>query len=429
MARLSHRNVIAVYDVAEQDGRTYLTMELVRGIDLGERGSTSRASGARSWRCFARSRRGLARGARGRHRPPRRQAGEHPRRRRRRGPGRGLRRRAREPRPARDPAATPTRDHRGRDRHARVHGARAAPRRAGRCALRSVRVVRRRCTRRCTVGGRSAARPSRSSSRRSSRARRRPCATCRAGCTPRSSAACGRSRAAVSIDARGPRRARGSAAAALARDRGRARGRGRRCIGPRTDAVVAPRRAGMPGSGAASRGRLGCEGRAAWPRCLRRGEAWLCGGGVAMDRARARPARAAMGGGRDHRVPRERCTRAGVPRRASPTARRDRRTPRRGSDDRRACADGAGGAAGHRGLCAGRVPAGRLVHGEPRTRARTRGSRHRGDRGRFSHRPIGRSRWGARRAITRSSSRPLSSTLDSSSRSVTRRSRRPSSVR
>ncbi|HSN28993.1 MAG TPA: serine/threonine-protein kinase [Kofleriaceae bacterium] len=35
MARLSHRNVIAVYDVAEKGGRTYLTMELVRGIHLG----------------------------------------------------------------------------------------------------------------------------------------------------------------------------------------------------------------------------------------------------------------------------------------------------------------------------------------------------------------------------------------------------------
>ncbi len=35
MARLSHRNVVDVYDVAEKDGRTYLTMELVRGIDLG----------------------------------------------------------------------------------------------------------------------------------------------------------------------------------------------------------------------------------------------------------------------------------------------------------------------------------------------------------------------------------------------------------
>jgi len=35
MARLSHRNVVDVYDVAEKDGRTYLTMELVRGINLG----------------------------------------------------------------------------------------------------------------------------------------------------------------------------------------------------------------------------------------------------------------------------------------------------------------------------------------------------------------------------------------------------------
>ena len=34
MARLSHRNVVDVYDVAEKDGRTYLTMELVRGISL-----------------------------------------------------------------------------------------------------------------------------------------------------------------------------------------------------------------------------------------------------------------------------------------------------------------------------------------------------------------------------------------------------------
>ncbi len=34
MARLSHRNVVDVYDVSEKDGRTYLTMELVRGISL-----------------------------------------------------------------------------------------------------------------------------------------------------------------------------------------------------------------------------------------------------------------------------------------------------------------------------------------------------------------------------------------------------------
>ena len=36
MARLSHRNVVAVYDVAQRDGRTYLIMELVRGIHLGQ---------------------------------------------------------------------------------------------------------------------------------------------------------------------------------------------------------------------------------------------------------------------------------------------------------------------------------------------------------------------------------------------------------
>ncbi|HTJ41349.1 MAG TPA: serine/threonine-protein kinase [Kofleriaceae bacterium] len=35
MARLTHRNVVAVYDVGERDGRTYLTMELVRGQHVG----------------------------------------------------------------------------------------------------------------------------------------------------------------------------------------------------------------------------------------------------------------------------------------------------------------------------------------------------------------------------------------------------------
>ncbi|MCA9674680.1 MAG: serine/threonine protein kinase, partial [Myxococcales bacterium] len=34
MARLSHPNVVAVYDVGERDGRTFLTMELVRGASL-----------------------------------------------------------------------------------------------------------------------------------------------------------------------------------------------------------------------------------------------------------------------------------------------------------------------------------------------------------------------------------------------------------
>src|SRR5262249_26273842 len=34
MARLNHRNVVAVYDVGEREGRTFLTMELVRGAPL-----------------------------------------------------------------------------------------------------------------------------------------------------------------------------------------------------------------------------------------------------------------------------------------------------------------------------------------------------------------------------------------------------------
>lgn len=45
MARLSHRNVVAVYDVGERDGRTYLTMELVRGRHLG-----AWLASPRSWR-------------------------------------------------------------------------------------------------------------------------------------------------------------------------------------------------------------------------------------------------------------------------------------------------------------------------------------------------------------------------------------------
>jgi serine/threonine protein kinase len=36
MARLSHRNVVAVYDVGVREGRTFLTMELVRGQALSE---------------------------------------------------------------------------------------------------------------------------------------------------------------------------------------------------------------------------------------------------------------------------------------------------------------------------------------------------------------------------------------------------------
>ncbi|MCA9673916.1 MAG: serine/threonine protein kinase, partial [Myxococcales bacterium] len=47
MARLSHPNVVSVYDVAERDGRTFLIMELVRGQPLGAWLKTPR-----SWRAI-----------------------------------------------------------------------------------------------------------------------------------------------------------------------------------------------------------------------------------------------------------------------------------------------------------------------------------------------------------------------------------------
>ncbi len=57
MARLSHRNVVDVYDVAEKDGRTYLTMELVRGISLDKWLAT-----ARDWRAIVSNFRSAANG-------------------------------------------------------------------------------------------------------------------------------------------------------------------------------------------------------------------------------------------------------------------------------------------------------------------------------------------------------------------------------
>ena len=57
MARLSHRNVVDVYDVAEKDGRTYLTMELVRGISLDKWLATPR-----DWRAIVSNFRSAANG-------------------------------------------------------------------------------------------------------------------------------------------------------------------------------------------------------------------------------------------------------------------------------------------------------------------------------------------------------------------------------
>ena len=91
-ARLSHPNVVAVYDQGNDDGTVFLAMELVPGPHParhhrqgGADVALPRARAARAGGLRARRR------APGRARAPRRQAGERPHRRRRPGQGRRLR--------------------------------------------------------------------------------------------------------------------------------------------------------------------------------------------------------------------------------------------------------------------------------------------------------------------------------------------------
>ena len=91
-ARLSHPDVVAVYDQGTDNGRPFLVMEFVPGANLRQvRARPRPALDRRGARGHGPRPRGARRGARGRSGPPRRQAGERPRHRRRPGEGRRLR--------------------------------------------------------------------------------------------------------------------------------------------------------------------------------------------------------------------------------------------------------------------------------------------------------------------------------------------------
>ena len=79
LASLNHPHILTVHDVGELDGRPYLVTEFVDGGTL----KTWTRSDTRTWRQSRRSpgrcRRRPGRRARGGHRPPGRQAGQHPR--------------------------------------------------------------------------------------------------------------------------------------------------------------------------------------------------------------------------------------------------------------------------------------------------------------------------------------------------------------
>ncbi len=134
-ARLSHPNVVAVYDQGADDGTVFLAMEHVAGRTLRdllrEQRPAQRPPGAGGHGAGAR--RARRRPPR-RHRPPRRQARERPARRRRARQGRRLR-----PRPGRVRRHQPHLGHRCPDGHGRLPLPRAGRARRRRPALRRLR--------------------------------------------------------------------------------------------------------------------------------------------------------------------------------------------------------------------------------------------------------------------------------------------------
>ena len=106
LARLSHPNVVTVYEVSAVDEQVFIVMELIDGTTLREWIAASGGRGARSSRVFVAAGRGLAGGAFARAHPPRLQAVQRAHRSRRRGQGERLR--ARRHRRRSEPGATPS---------------------------------------------------------------------------------------------------------------------------------------------------------------------------------------------------------------------------------------------------------------------------------------------------------------------------------
>ncbi len=80
MARLSHPNVAVAYDVGTSHGHVFLAMELVDGVNLRSWLQAGKRTSAEILARVQRGRAGAGSSARLRHRPPRLQAGERPRR-------------------------------------------------------------------------------------------------------------------------------------------------------------------------------------------------------------------------------------------------------------------------------------------------------------------------------------------------------------